>query len=132
MGVIPSERGMPNPLTQGPEVYAPSNRRVPEQPTGDARAAFLRRQAAEHSQSDDPSTASLYELIHRIAAGSIDDIDHVIRELESVRAMLRIEGGRVRQQVGDYASLCEASMTAMKIISTSLKGSKDSPDGSAW
>jgi hypothetical protein len=132
MGVIPSERGMPNALTQGPEVYAPPDRRGLEEPTSNARVAFLRRQIAEHSQSDDGSTENLYALIHRIAAGSINEIDHVIRELESIRAMLRNEGGRVRQQVGDYASLCQASMTAMKIISNSLRVRKDSPDGSAW
>jgi hypothetical protein len=132
MGVVPSERGMPNPLTQGPEVYAPPDRRGLEEPISDARVAFLRRQIAEQSQSDDRSTENLYALIHRIAAGSINEIDHVIRELESMRAMLRNEGGRVRQQVGDYASLCQASMTAMKIISNSLRVRKDSPDGSAW
>jgi hypothetical protein len=131
MGVAPSERGVPDPLTQGPEVYAPSGRRGSEDPTSGARAAFLRRQTAEHRRSDDPSTENLYALIHRISAGSTDEIDHVIRELESLRAVLRNEGGRVRQQVAGYASLCQASMTAMKIIANSLKVSKDSPDGLA-
>jgi hypothetical protein len=129
MAVIPSEWAMPNPLShQGPEVYAPPDRRLPEEPSSGARVAFLRPQSAEHSQSNDRSTESLDALIQRVAGASMDEIDHVIRELESMREMLRNEGERVSQQIAGYAALCQASTTAMKIFSNSLKVWKDSPD----
>jgi hypothetical protein len=126
MAVIPSERAMPNP--QGPEMYAPPDRRAPEEPSGGARVAFLRPQTAEPSQSNDRSAENLDGLIQRVAGASMDEVDHVIRELESIREMLRNEGERVSQQIAGYAGLCQASMTAMKILSNSLKAWKDSPD----
>jgi hypothetical protein len=130
--MIPSDRAVPNPLSyQGPEVYAPPHRRVPEGPGNDARIAFLRPQPAEHSQSNNQSAEHLDALIQRVAGKSMDEIDHVILELESMREMLRNEGERVSQQIAGYAALCQASMTAMKIISGSLKVWKDSPDRSA-
>ena len=132
MAVIPSEWAMPNPLGhQGPEMYAPPDRRVPEEPGNGARVAFLRPQTAEHSQSNGRSSENLDVLIHRVAGTSMDEIDHVIRELENMREMLRNEGERVSQQIAAYAALCQASTTAMKIFSNSLKVWKESPDRSA-
>src|SRR5215831_5311647 len=98
MVMILSDRAMPNPLShQGPEVYAPPHRRVPEEPVSDARIAFLRPQTAEHSQSN-RSAENLDVLIQRVAGNSMDEIDHVILELEAMREMLRNEGARDSQQ----------------------------------
>jgi hypothetical protein len=47
-----------------------------------------------------------------------------------VRDMLRSEGERVSREVADYANLCQASMTAMKVITDSLKRWKSEPDKS--
>jgi hypothetical protein len=133
MAVIPAEWAMSNPLRhQDPETYAPAKRRVPEEPTGDARVAFLRLQNNLRSQANDRSAENLDVLVQRIAGTAMDEIDHAIRELESVREMLRNQGERVSQQIAGYASSSQASMTAMKIISNNLKVWNDSLDRSAY
>jgi hypothetical protein len=64
-------------------------------------------------------------LIGRIAAASMDDIDSVNRELESIREVLRNEGERVRQEITGYVRLSQASMAAMTLISESVRQWKD-------
>jgi hypothetical protein len=55
----------------------------------------------------------------------MDDIDSVIRELESLRAMLLNEGERVSREVAGYAGLSHASTTTMRAIFDSIKKWKD-------
>src|ERR1019366_3899370 len=69
--------------------------------------------------------------IGRVAGGSMEEIERVIRELESVREMLRNEGERVSREIAGYASLSHAATTAMKVIADSLKQWKDAPDKSS-
>ena len=120
-----------SPLSPGPDAYAPPDRRPPEEPISGARIAALRPQPAEQSQYNQGTTGSLDALIQRIAATSMDEIDHVIRELESIREMLRNEGERVSREIVGYSTLSRASMTAMKVISDSLEVWKSSLDRSA-
>jgi len=127
----------------GPEKYAP-DRNVPEKPgevdqaaatafEGEIRefvrrdVAFLRRQRSETEAAPDPAAENLNALIRRVAGASMDEIDRVILELQSVRDMLRSEGERVSRELAGYASLSHASMTAMKVIGDSLKQWKDAP-----
>ena len=117
-----------NPLHPGPEVYAPPDRRAPGEPVNGARVAVLRPQAPDRIQSNEGPAAHLDALIRRIAGNSMDEIDTVIRELENIRALLRNEGERVTREIAGYASLSQASMTAMKAISDSLAAWKASPD----
>jgi len=58
----------------------------------------------------------------------MEEIDRVIRELESVRDMLRNKGERVSHEIADYSSLSHASMTAMKVIGDSLSQWKNGAD----
>ena len=98
MAVIPAEWAMSNPLRhQDPETYAPAKRRVPEEPTGDARVAFLRLQNNLRSQANDRSAENLDVLVQRIAGTAMDEIDHAIRELESVQSALRREGVKAQE-----------------------------------
>jgi hypothetical protein len=89
--------------------------------------ALLRRQRSEAEVAADPAAENLNSLIRRVAGASMDEIDRVILELQGVRAMLRSEGERVTREVAGYASLSHASMTAMKVISDSLKQWIDAP-----
>ena len=54
----------------------------------------------------------------------MDEIDSVIRELEGIREMLRDEGEQVSREIAGYAGLSQASMSAMKVISDSLRAWK--------
>jgi hypothetical protein len=77
-----------------------------------------------------PAAENGKALIRRVAGGSMEEIDRVIRELESVRDMLRNEGERVSREIAGYASLSRAATTAMKVITASLTQWKDAPDKS--
>jgi hypothetical protein len=119
-----------NPLQTGPEVYAPSNRRVLEDPINGAHVAVT-RQTVERPQPNEVSNAHLDALIRRLADSSMDEIDNVIRELERMRELLRNEGERISRDIVGYAGLSQASMAAVKILSDSLEIWKDRPERSA-
>ena len=121
MAVIRPEWATTNP---GPEVYAPPDRRT-EQPSNTDRVAALRSQVAEAAQSNQRSAETVDALIRRIAGASLDEIDGVMRELESVREMLRGEGKRISREIANYAGLCQASTAAMNSIATSITRWKD-------
>jgi hypothetical protein len=133
----------------GPELYAP-DRRMPEKPSpaklGDIDQAaanafegeireFVRRDInAARRQRSEPETAgntvvaeNLNNLIRRVSGASMEEIDRVILELQSVRDMLRQEGERVSREVAGYASLSHAAMTAMSVIADSLTQWKGEP-----
>ena len=131
----------------GPEKYAPPERRPPEklnnidQATANAvegeirefvrrDASFLHRQRSEVDAANDPAAENLNAVVRRVAGDSMEEIDRVIRELESVREMLRNEGERVSREIAGYASLSHAATTAMKVITDSLTQWKSVPDKS--
>ena len=131
----------------GPEKFAPRDRRPPEKQSdvdqaaanaveGEIReffrrdASFLHRQRSEVDAANDPAAENLNALTRRVAGDSMEEIDRVIRELESVREMLRNEGERVSREIAGYASLSHAATTAMKVITDSLTQWKSVPDKS--
>ena len=125
MAVIRPEWATTNPLNPGVEMYAPPDRRSPEQPNTVDRVAALRSQVVEAAQSNHRSAETLDTLIRRIAGASMDEIDGVIRELENTREMLRREGERISREIAGYAGLCQASTTAVKMIASSIAKLKD-------
>ena len=94
--------------------------------------AFLRRQQRnDGDHGAEPVTENLNSLIRRVSGASMDEIDRVIAELQSVREMLHKEGERVSREIAGYASLNHAAMTAMKVIGDSLKQWKEGPNAPA-
>ncbi len=87
----------------------------------------LRRPRAEVDTAGDPVADNLNTLIRRVSGASMEEIDRVILELQSVRDMLRNEGDRVSREVAGYASLSHAAMTAMTVIADSLTQWKGEP-----
>jgi hypothetical protein len=129
----------------GPEKYAPLNRRSPEklidvdQATANAVEGeireFVRRDVSflhpRHSEVDaanDPAAENLNAVVQRVARDSMEEIDRVIRALESVRDMMRNEGERVSREIAGYASLSHSAATAMKVIADSINQWKDALD----
>jgi hypothetical protein len=134
------------PEKSGPEAFAP-NRRPPENLSeadqavaiafeGEIRefvrrdVAHLRRQRSEAEPAADPIAENINVLIRRVSNASMEEIDRVILELQSVRDMLRNEGERVGREIHGYASLSHAAMTAMKVIGDSLGQWKNAPNKS--
>jgi hypothetical protein len=129
----------------GPEKYAPPDRRSPDKLgeidqaaanafEGEIRefvrrdVAFLRRPRNEtDNQPQEPVAENLNALIRRVSGASMDEIDRVIAELQSVRDMLQAEGERVNREIAGYASLSHAAMTAMKVIGDSITQWKSAP-----
>jgi len=130
----------------GPEQFAPV-RRTPEKLSdvdqaaaatfeGEIRdfvrrdVAFLRRPRGANETGGDPVTENLNALIRRVSSASMDEIDRIILELQSVRDMLRNESERLSRDIASYASLSQAAMTAMTVISDSLTHWKSAPNKS--
>ena len=116
----------------GPEKYAPVNRR-PLQRLGEIDPAvanavegeirqIIRRDIAELQRtpsefSPESRPVEPHQIhVQRLANESLQEIAHVINELESVREMLRSEGERVSREIDGYASLNQAAKTAMQVI----------------
>ena len=142
--------GKPAADTSGPDQYAP-DRRMPDKQNpaklGDIDQAvanafegeireFVRRDVnAARRQRPEPELVpgntvvaeNLNNLIRRVSGASMEEIDRVILELQSVRDMLRQEGERVSREVAGYASLSHAAMTAMSVIADSLTQWKGEP-----
>lgn len=126
----------------GPETFPP-NRKAPHKLSEVDEAAasafegeireFVRRDVVRRPRSgaepvSDPVSENLNVLIRRVCSGSMEEIDRVILELQSVRVMLRHEGERLSREIAGYASLSHASMTAMKVIADSLTQWKSGPE----
>ena len=95
---------------------------------------FVRRDVAPRRQPGNGETATLEPvadnlnaLIRRVSGASMEEIDQVIAELQTVRDMLRHEGERVSREIAGYASLSHAAMTAMKVIGESVRQWKSAP-----
>ena len=110
-----------NPETSGPELYAPPDRRTPEQLSNADHIPPLRPQTNETGQADDRAGANLDPLIRRMARTSINEIDGVIRELQIVRELLRSESERINHEIANYAGLARTTITAMRAISGSIR-----------
>lgn len=129
--------------THGPDKPA-SERRSPERLGAISEAAasafegeireFVRRDVAPRRPAAagaeatlEPVADNLNALIRRVSGASMEEIDRVIAELQTVRDMLRHEGERVSREIAGYASLSHAAMTAMKVIGESVTQWKSAP-----
>jgi hypothetical protein len=113
------------PEKPGPEKYAPPARRAPETLSDADHIAFLRHQRSHAASANGPAAEDLNAVVRRVAGDSMEEIDRVIRELESVRDMMRNESERVSREIAGYAGLSHAATTAMKVFADSIKQWKD-------
>jgi hypothetical protein len=59
-------------------------------------------------------------LVQRVAGASLNEIDHVIDELRTMREFLRGEGERVQREIAGYATVSQAAAASMKVIAESM------------
>jgi len=119
------------PQDAGFEKYAPKNRRVDRMTTGDVVTEIhnLVRRGVTQGPIDrstvestgDPVKDNVNAFIGRVFEETVEEIDQVIRELHSIRTMLRDEGGRISREITNYAGLNHSARTAMRVIDDSLK-----------
>jgi phytoene/squalene synthetase len=89
---------------------------------GDIRE-FIRRDVAQGRRPHEAGQTGVENatnLIDRVAGASIEEIDRLILELQSMREMLHREGERVRHELSNYAGLSQSAMHAMKVIADTL------------
>lgn len=70
--------------------------------------------------------ANVTVLLQRLAGTSVQEIDRLIAELETLRDRLRTEGARVEREVNEYANLSNSAMHSTRIILESLASWKHS------
>jgi hypothetical protein len=85
---------------------------------------FVRRDGSSlrrAPESDSEVVASnISTLLQRVAGTSVQEVDRLIAELQTLREMLQTEGVRVQREIVEYANLSQSAMQSTKIIAESL------------
>jgi len=93
---------------------------------------FVRRDVAglrRQPETDSELVASnIGTLLQRVAGTSVQEIDKLISELQTLREMLATEGARVQKEIVEYATLSQAAMQSTRIIAESIGHWKKIPD----
>ena len=93
---------------------------------------FVRRDFASvrrPPENDGEAVANnISSLLQRVTGSSVQEIDRLIGELQTLRDMLHSEGARVQREIIQYANLSQAAMQSTKIIAESLTNWKKVPD----
>jgi len=93
---------------------------------------FVRRDfASARRQPENEGEAvanNISSLLQRVSGSSVQEIDRLIVELQTLRDMLQNEGVRVQREIIQYANLSQAAMQSTKIIAESLTNWKKVPD----
>ena len=98
--------------------------------------ANLRRSTSEPPVNLDPVTEqspavsvnNVNSLIQRVAGASIQEIENLISELESLRDLLHAEGQRVQREISGYAQLSQAAMKSTRMIADNVEQWKGSAE----
>jgi len=71
--------------------------------------------------------STINSLLQRVAGTSVQEIDNLITELETLRDMLHSEGARVQREIVEYTSLITGALQSTKTITESLTQWKKVP-----
>jgi len=108
---------------------------TPERPAQGGQAAAtgvegeirgLRRREIETHRRPQPQPGGeaianqVNSLIQRVSVTSVQEIDKLIFELQSLRNFLHNESERVQREVASYSNLSEATLRSTKIIAESM------------
>ena len=59
-------------------------------------------------------------MLQRVAGSSLQEIDRLVGEMQSIRDLLKSEGERVQREIAEYAHFSQSSLQSTKIIAESL------------
>ena len=79
----------------------------------------------EHESERVASTIN--SLLQQVGGTSVQEIDNLITELETLRDMLHSEGARVQREIVEYTSLITGALQSTKTITESLTQWKKVP-----
>jgi hypothetical protein len=94
---------------------------------------FVRRDVPVRQQAENDGevvTNTISSLLQRVSGSSVQEIERLIGELQTLRDMLHSEGARVQREITQYANLSQAAMQSTKIIAESLTNWKAVPGDS--
>src|SRR5258708_40131002 len=85
---------------------------------------FVRRDGANLRRAPETDSElvanNITTLLQRVAGTSVQEIDRLIAELQTLRELLHEEGARVQREIAEYAHLSQSAMQSTKIIAESL------------
>jgi hypothetical protein len=85
---------------------------------------FVRRDMATMRRTPEGDSEmvanNISTLLQRVAGASVQEIDRLISELQTLRDLLQSEGARVQREITGYAHLSQSAMQSTKIIAESL------------
>jgi hypothetical protein len=73
------------------------------------------------SGDGETSAENLGNLLRQVSKTSMDEIDNLISELQTLRRKLQTDGDRIQRDVAKYAELSQQVMQLTTIISDSVK-----------
>ena len=92
---------------------------------------FVRRETPltrRDASSGEFAASNVRSLVQRVAGTSLQEIDNLISELQSLRDYISNEGERVQREIAGYAQLSQAAMNSTKIIADSMAAWKKHVD----
>jgi hypothetical protein len=77
------------------------------------------------------AASSINSVLQRASTSSVQEIDKLIAELQTLGDTLHKEGARVQHEIVQYSSLTRGALKSTKVIAESLTQFKKAPDAPA-
>jgi hypothetical protein len=92
-------------------------------PAGNLRKQALAGSYVWQAESEDTqmSAESLGTLLRDVSKVSMEEIDHLIIELQTLRGKLQTDGDRIERDIREYATLSEQATKLTKIVFEGVK-----------
>src|SRR5262245_4879290 len=85
---------------------------------------FVRRDGANLRRAPDTDSelvaSNISTLLQRVAGSSVQEIDRLITEMQTLRNLLHSESTRVQREITEFAHLSQSAMQSTRIIMESL------------
>ena len=82
-----------------------------------------------HPDNESEMVASnINSLLQRATVTSVQEVNDLIKELQTLRNKLNSEAGRVQREIVEYATLTQGALQSTKIIAESLTHLRNAPD----
>jgi hypothetical protein len=85
---------------------------------------FVRRDGASLRQAPETDSEvvanNIMSLLQRVAGTSMNEIDRLISELDTLRELLQKQNARVQRELAEYAHLSQSAMESTKLVAESL------------
>jgi chemotaxis protein histidine kinase CheA len=78
-------------------------------------------QKAVEGEDDQASPAELTASVRELSRVSIDQVDHLITELQTLRRTLKTTGERIERDIAEYATLSSQASQVTKIVLDGVK-----------